>query len=77
MGQFYTDFLTASSTALTGAGTVCGIAGNYYEFNRSSTPQQADAKAILQDWGMVFQDVESSWLHSLKGLSLELDNVRQ
>ena len=75
MGSFHTDFLTATSTPLTGAGTILNILGNYYEFNQSKTPQQADALAIMQDWGMVSQDFRDSLHLGLKELSKELENV--
>lgn len=77
MGSFHTDFLTATSTPLTGAGTIWNILGNYYEYNQSNTPQQADALAIMQDWGMVSQDFRGALSLGLKELSKDLENVRR
>lgn len=57
MERFYTDFLVATPSYLTGAGTVINIGGNYYRYNRSATPAQADARAIRQDFAMIGQDV--------------------
>jgi len=57
MERFYTDFLFATSSYLTGAGTVINMGGNYYRYNRSATPAQADARAIRQDFAMIGQDV--------------------
>ncbi len=69
MGSLQTDFLTAPSTPLTGIGTILNIRGNYYEYNESVTPQQADAWAISQDWGMVFQDLNRASITGLKELA--------
>ena len=57
MERFYSDFVFSTPSYLTGAGTVFNIAGNYYRYNRSVTPAQADARAIRQDFAMIGQDV--------------------
>lgn len=57
MGSIQTDFLTASSGFTTGMGSVMGIAGNFYGFNYSATPQEADTRALRADWVMVGKDL--------------------
>ncbi len=69
MGQFTTDFLVAKSTVVTGAGTVFNISGNYYEYNQARTPQEADALALISDWGIVLQDLNTSFVPALKKLA--------
>ena len=51
-----TDFLFSNPTSLQGAGTVFNIAGNYYDYNYSETPAEADRRALQNDWGMVGKD---------------------
>ena len=41
-------------------GTVLNIAGNYYGFNYSKTPQEADIKAFNKDWETVSKDLLNS-----------------
>jgi hypothetical protein len=60
MGNHSTDFLTPASSFLTGAGSVFALAGSYYSYNRSSTPQEADERAIRSDWAMIGQDIEQA-----------------
>jgi len=55
--EFKTDFLTPSSGFLVGAGSVLNIGGNYFFYNYSSTPQEADGRAIRCDWHVVGQDI--------------------
>lgn len=57
MGQTFTDFLTASSSFMIGAGSAFALAGNYPEFNSSKTAAEADARAILSDWEITGQDI--------------------
>jgi len=55
--KYHTDFLFANGDFIIGAGSVLNIAGNYYEFNYSETPKEADKKAIHCDWGVIGQDI--------------------
>lgn len=55
--QYHTDFLFPNSGFLMGAGSVFNIAGNYFEFNYSSADQNADEKAISNDWGVIGEDL--------------------
>ena len=41
-------------------GSVFDLTGNYYSFNTSKTPEQADFKAIESDWGVVGDDIKKS-----------------
>lgn len=57
MGQIVTDFLTPTSSFMTGAGSAFSLAGNYYEYNRSRNPAEADARALRSDWEVAGQDI--------------------
>ncbi len=58
--KFRTDFLYPKNSPLIGAGSIFNIAGNYFDFNYSNTPEEADAKAIANDWGVVGQDLKEA-----------------
>jgi hypothetical protein len=60
MKRFVTNFLTADSTFLTGAGTAFNLAGSYYRFNFSPTSTAADAKALFSDWAITGQDIKDA-----------------
>lgn len=53
----YTNRLFCQSTLLTGLGSVFNIVGNYYDFNYSSTPEDADQEALEADWEAVSDDI--------------------
>ena len=36
------------------------IAGGFYSYNTSPTPEAADALAMQQDWAMVAQDIRNT-----------------
>ena len=55
--RFKTDFLSASSSFLTGMGSVVNIRGHLYDYNSSDDPDQL---AIAQDWQMVGQDMRDA-----------------
>jgi hypothetical protein len=55
--RYITDFLFATPNYLTGAGTVINLAGNYYAFNVSKTGEEADHRAIQNDFNMIGQDI--------------------
>lgn len=55
--RFKTDFLSASSSFLTGMGSVVNIRGHLYDYNSSGDPDQL---AIAQDWQMVGQDIRDA-----------------
>ena len=54
---YITDHLFPRTNYLIGAGSIFNIAGNYFEFNRSSSAEEADAKAIESDWGTIGKDI--------------------
>ena len=41
-----------------GAGSVFNIAGNYFSYNISESPEIADLRAIESDWGVVGEEIE-------------------
>jgi hypothetical protein len=55
--RFKTDFLSASSSFLTGVGSVVNLRGHLYDYNSSDDPDQL---AIAQDWQMVGQDIRDA-----------------
>jgi hypothetical protein len=55
--RFKTDFLCASSSFLTGMGSVVNLRGHLYDYNSSDDPDQL---AIAQDWQMVGQDMRDA-----------------
>ncbi len=55
--KYRTDFLFSTPSFLIGAGSVLNIAGNYFDFNYSSSDKEVDNKAILSDWGVVGNDI--------------------
>jgi hypothetical protein len=57
MGSIQTDFLTATSSFKTGMGSAVGIAGNFYGFNYSKSPAEADIRALRADWVKIGQDL--------------------
>jgi hypothetical protein len=60
MNRVASDFLTADSTFMTGAGTIFNLAGSYYRFNSSPTTAVADTKALFMDWAIVGQDLKDA-----------------
>ena len=57
MERFYTDFLVADDSFLTGMGAIFNLDGSFYRYNRSGTTSAADARAIRQDFAMIGQDI--------------------
>ena len=53
-----TGFLYSDPSLLKGAGTVINVWGNYYDFNYSPTPEEADERAIASDWRIVGKDIQ-------------------
>lgn len=65
--NFHTDFLFTNCSFLTGAATVFNIAGDFYEFNKSSTGAEADCKAIGNDFMIVGRDMKRA-IHQIEEL---------
>ncbi len=55
--KYRTDFLFPRTNMLIGAGSIFNLAGNYFEFNTSKTEQEADFKALENDWGVIGMDL--------------------
>jgi hypothetical protein len=51
------DFLFAQPSFASGVARVFDLFGQFDEYNRSETPEEADAKAIASDWIVVGQDI--------------------
>lgn len=64
--MYQTDFLTANSFVI-GMGSVFNLAGNYFDFNYSSSPEEADEIAIASDWHIVGEDIKQAISESEKG----------
>jgi len=60
---FTTDFLTPKSGFWVGLGSVVNIGGDYYLYNRSETPVEADARGLGADWCIVGQDIAYALKH--------------
>lgn len=69
--KYRTDFLFPKSSFFVGMGSAFNVFGNYYKFNTSKTPLEADFKAIESDWGVVGQDIEKAIKSVKKELSLK------
>lgn len=55
---YRTDHLFPKSNFITGAGTLFNLTGNFYSFNTCDTAEEADARAIESDWGVVGLDLK-------------------
>lgn len=51
------DFLFAQPSFASGAARVFDLFGQFDDYNRSETTEEADAKAIAADWIIVGQDL--------------------
>jgi hypothetical protein len=58
--KFRTDSLFSRTGLLIGAGSVFSLAGNYFVFNYSDSPLEADTRAIASDWGVIGQDIQGA-----------------
>ena len=58
--RFRTDYLFPASSFLSGMGSVLNVAGNYFRYNTSPTPEEADEKALASDWGVIGQDIREA-----------------
>lgn len=57
MNRLRTDFLSASSSFLTGLGSVVNVRGELYDYNTCEDP---DRIALSTDWLMVGQDLQDA-----------------
>jgi hypothetical protein len=63
MGTLTSTFLTADAGFLTGMASAVALSGNFYEFNASTTPAEADIRALQSDWSMIGQDLSEAMGH--------------
>jgi hypothetical protein len=60
MGDYTSDFLFAQPSFLTGIARIFDFSGSINLYNFSQTPEQADLRAIQNDWAMVGQDLNTA-----------------
>lgn len=41
-------------------GSAVGLSGNFYEFNASATPAEADTRSMQSDWSMIGRDLSEA-----------------
>lgn len=74
----HTDFLVPASSFLIGVATIANLPGNFFRYNVSPTPAEADELALRSDFGMVGRDIEVAKHQAISGgdqqLSLELES---
>ena len=71
---FETDFLTPKGGFALGVASVLNIGGNFFHYNYSATPQEADARALRSDWQIIGQDIRNAFkLHDPKQCELALE----
>lgn len=58
-----TDFLFAQPSGLYGVARLFDFAGTFDRYNESSTPEEADARAMYSDWRMVGEDLLAAMWH--------------
>ncbi len=61
MNEFRSDFLFPTEGLITGIGSVLDINGTYVQFNYSDSDQEADTKALRNDWENVAGHVSSAF----------------
>lgn len=55
-----TDFLFAQPSLASGAARLLDLWGQFDDYNRSESPEEADSKAIASDWLIVGQEIASA-----------------
>jgi hypothetical protein len=60
INKYCSDILFSTPSFVKGMGTVINIWGNYFSFNYSQTPEEADRRALACDWRMVGQDIRNA-----------------
>jgi hypothetical protein len=59
-GTKVTDFLFARPSFFEGMGRIIDFGGTMTSFNRSSTPEEADSRAMYEDWRVVGNDLRAA-----------------
>jgi hypothetical protein len=57
--RYKTNVLFPKTSLLDGFGSIMNVAGNYFRFNYSESGEEADNKAIANDWGVVGDDIRN------------------
>ena len=73
MGQQHTDFLVPTSSFLLGMATLGNLSGGFFEYNSSSTTEEADRRAMRSDFSMVGQDIRGAINQVKKGNAAQLE----
>jgi hypothetical protein len=60
MKKYCTDFLFGNNNFLIGMGSAFSLFGDYFSYNTSKSGQEADKKAMENDWGVVGQDIQEA-----------------
>lgn len=55
-----TAFLFSTTNFFRGIGSAFNITGDFYTFNTSNSPEEADAKALRSDWKNVGNDIKKA-----------------
>ena len=55
-----TDFLFPTPSFIIGMGSAFNLFGNYYHYNTLPTGEEADARALRNDFEMVGQDIRAA-----------------
>jgi hypothetical protein len=58
MKHYKTNILYPRVSFVDGIGSVFNIAGNFYKFNYSKSNEEADRKALENDWGVIGNDLK-------------------
>jgi hypothetical protein len=58
--KYRTDFLTPHSGLFVAMGAILNLRGKYFSYNYSNSANEADCKAIENDWGMVGNDLHNA-----------------
>ena len=54
--RYKTDFLIAQPSLLSGTARIFDLFGTFDDYNSSSSPGEADARAMNNDWNVALQD---------------------
>ena len=60
MGRLDTTYIFPNTNFIVGMGSAINLAGNYYTFQASATPMEADLRALQSDWLVIGQDIRST-----------------
>jgi hypothetical protein len=55
--KYRTDYLFGNNSFIIGMASAFNLKGNFFDYDESENAQEADAKAIENDWGVVGQDL--------------------